>query len=98
LVSSLIIVPSNPQLLIPIPGCENAQLISALSNEDAGTNNLANALFSLPADILGPVLGTGVNSTAEINVIPPVGTGSNAGPEACLAKCRAQGKKVRRTW
>jgi len=79
-------------------GCENAQLVSALSSEDAGTHNLANALFSLPSDILGPVLGSGVNTTAEINAIPPVGTGSNAGPESCLAMCKAQGKKVRRTW
>jgi len=79
-------------------GCENAQLVSALSSDDAGTQNLANALFSLPSDIVGTVLGTSVNVNVTEQAIPAVGTGSNAGPEACLAKCHAQGKMIKRTW
>jgi len=79
-------------------GCENAQLVSALSSEDAGTNNLANSFFSLPSDIIGTVLGSGVNLNATANSIPVIGTGSNAGPEACLAACHAQGKMIKRTW
>ncbi|KKY26287.1 putative spherulin-1A [Phaeomoniella chlamydospora] len=80
-------------------GCENAQLVSALSSDDSGTTNLANSLFSLPSDIVGAVLGesaTQLNATDAI--IPAVGTGSNAGPEACLARCHAQGKMIKRTW
>ena len=79
-------------------GCENAQLVSALSADDAGTHNIANALFSLPSDIVGAVLGAGVNVNATEAVIPAVGTGSNSGPEACLAACHKKGKMMKRTW
>jgi hypothetical protein len=75
-------------------GCENAQLISALNSEDTGTTNLATALFALPANVTGPVVGNSVN----IQAIPAVGTGSNFGPEQCIAACRAKGKMVKRTW
>ncbi|KAI9759419.1 MAG: erv26 super protein [Chaenotheca gracillima] len=78
--------------------CENAQLVSALAADDAGTNNIANALFSLPPGIVNTVLGSGVNINATEMVIPPVGTGSNGGSEECLARCKAKGKLVRRTW
>lgn len=78
-------------------GCENAQLVSALSSDDAGTHNLANAFFSLPANITGTVLGGTVNIAATQAKIPPVGTGSNAGPEACIAACAAKGKFIKRT-
>ena len=79
-------------------GCENAQLVSALAADDAGTHNIANALFSLPPEIVGTVLGAGVNVNATEGAIPAVGTGSNAGPEACLARCHAQGKMIKRSW
>ena len=80
-------------------GCENAQLVSALSSDDAGTQNLANSFFSLPADIVGTVLGENNSTLAAAQaVIPVIGTGSNAGPEACLARCHAQGKMIKRTW
>ena len=42
-------------------GCENAQLVSALSSDDAGTQNLANAFFALPSNITGTVLGVDLN-------------------------------------
>ena len=79
-------------------GCENAQLVSALSSEDAGTSNIANGLFTFPSEIVGTVLGANINVNATQKVIPPPGTGSNAGPEACLAKCHAQGKMIKRSW
>jgi len=79
-------------------GCENAQLVSALSSDDTGTLNVANAFFSLPSDIIGTVMGTQVNINATEQTIPTVGTGSNAGSEACLARCHAQGKMIKRTW
>lgn len=79
-------------------GCENAQLISALNNEDAGTHNLANAFFSLPANFTQPIIGANVNVQSIASVIPPVGTGSNWGPEQCRAACAAKGKMVKRNW
>ena len=98
-------------------GCENAQLVSALSSDDAGTQNLANSFFrydscyiqlptitpltlrSLPAATIGTVLGqNNASLSATEAVIPPVGTGSNAGPEACLAACHKKGKMIKRTW
>jgi len=79
-------------------GCENAQLISALSSDDAGTHNLANAFFSLPANITQTILGPQINLASTASYIPDVGTGSNVGPEQCLAACAAKGKMVKRTW
>jgi oxalate decarboxylase/phosphoglucose isomerase-like protein (cupin superfamily) len=79
-------------------GCENAQLISALNSDDTGTMNLANAFFSLPANITGPILGAGVNAQAIMNNVPDVGTGAAFGPEQCIAACRASGKMVKRSF
>ena len=79
-------------------GCENAQLVSALSSDDAGTQNLANAFFALPANITGTVLGVDLAGVAGIQGrIPGVGTGSNWGPEKCISACKAKGKMVRRS-
>ena len=79
-------------------GCENAQLISALNSDDTGTTNLANAFFSLPSNITGPIVGAGVNTQSIFNQVPGVGTGAAFGPEQCIAACRAKGKMVRREW
>lgn len=80
-------------LVLPV-GCTNAQLVSALSSEDAGTHNIANGLFGLPLDLVNVALG----GTDDVNVtahsIPGVGTGSISGTAACLARCKAQGKRV----
>lgn len=79
-------------------GCENAQLVSALNSDDTGTMNLANAFFSLPANFTSAVLGPDTDVQAMANNVPPVGTGSNYGPEQCIAACKAKGKLVRREW
>lgn len=79
-------------------GCENAQLVSALSSDDAGTHNLANAFFSLPANFTQTILGSSVNVQTVGSQIPAVGTGSNYGPDACRAACAAKGKMIRRDW
>ena len=79
-------------------GCENAQLISALNSDDTGTTNLANAFFSLPGNFTGPVIGNTVNYQAIDGTIPAFGTGSNYGPEQCIAACKAKGKLVRRSF
>lgn len=77
-------------------GCENAQLVSALNSDDAGTHNLANAFFSLPANITQTILGGDVNLQSVGGHIPDVGTGSNWGPDACRAACSAKAKRMRR--
>lgn len=79
-------------------GCENAQLVSALNSDDAGTHNLANAFFSLPANFTQTILGGDVNLSAVGGHIPAVGTGSNWGPDACRAACAAKGKMIKRNW
>ncbi|KAL9618781.1 MAG: hypothetical protein Q9160_006575 [Pyrenula sp. 1 TL-2023] len=75
-------------------GCENAQLVSALNFDDAGTHNIANALFGLPSEIVGPVVGMGVNETAVQASVPKVGTGSNPGSAECLKRCRKRGVRI----
>ncbi|KAI9878372.1 MAG: hypothetical protein M1830_001077 [Pleopsidium flavum] len=77
-------------------GCENAQLVSALANEDQGTHNVANGLFNLPSDLVGVALGYSGQVNQSANAIPGVGTGSIAGTKECLAACRANGTYVRR--
>jgi len=79
-------------------GCENAQLISALNSDDTGTTNLANAFFSLPQNITGTVIGGGLNVATIDGRLPDIGTGSNYGPEACIAACAAKGKMIKRTF
>jgi len=72
-------------------GCENAQLVSALNNEDQGTHNVANGLFSMPPELLAAALGySGVNINQTAGGIPGVGTGSVYGNKECLARCGAK--------
>ena len=79
-------------------GCENAQLISALNSDDTGTTNLANAFFSLPANITDTIIGGGLSAQSILPRVPAVGTGSTWGPAECRAKCAAQGKMIKREW
>jgi oxalate decarboxylase/phosphoglucose isomerase-like protein (cupin superfamily) len=79
-------------------GCENAQLVSALNSEDTGTLNVANAFFSLPSNFTQPIVGAGANLQAMASSVPAVGTGSNYGPEQCIAACKAKGKMIKRTF
>ncbi|KAI9786163.1 MAG: hypothetical protein M1839_007573 [Geoglossum umbratile] len=70
-------------------GCTNAQLVSALSSEDAGTHNIANSLFVFPFNITAIALGFPECDLAKLaEGIPLVGTGSFAGSKECLAHCR----------
>jgi len=79
-------------------GCENAQLVSALNSDDTGTTNLANAFFSLPSNITNTIIGGGLNAQDIDGRIPAFGTGSNAGPAACIAACQKKGKLLKRDW
>ncbi|KAH0835240.1 hypothetical protein AYO21_09456 [Fonsecaea monophora] len=78
-------------------GCENAQLVSALNSDDSGTTNLANTFFSFPQNITGTIIGGGLNPQDIYGRVPAVGTGSNAGPQACIAACAKKGKMIKRT-
>jgi len=60
-------------------GCEPAQLVSALSSDDPGTQNLVNALGMLPTAMVGATDVEAFNSE-----IPPVSTGSISGSETCI--------------
>jgi len=71
------------------PGCDNAQLVSALNNEDQGTQNVITSLFNIPdADLVNAAFGyQNTDNNASDAKVPPVGTGSNYGIQACLARC-----------
>jgi oxalate decarboxylase/phosphoglucose isomerase-like protein (cupin superfamily) len=79
-------------------GCENAQLISALNSDDSGTTNLANAFFSLPANITNTIIGGGLSAQDIMNRVPAIGTGANFGPDECRAACAKSGKMIKREW
>lgn len=75
-------------------GCENAQLVSALSSSDPGTHNVVNGLWQMPANVLAAAFGNPVGMKVDAARIPDVGTGSIVGDEACLARCGISAKKA----
>ena len=77
-------------------GCENAQPVSALNSGDADTSHLANAFFSLPSNFASTIISSNLSDQSIDGAIPPVGTGSNYGPEQCVAAYKAKGKVIRR--
>ncbi|KAK1976595.1 spherulin-1A [Colletotrichum cereale] len=77
-------------------GCRNATLISALSSEDAGTQNVANGLFDLPPSVVAAAFGGNPLSAKFAQLrrdIPAVGTGASIGTAECLQQCEASGYK-----
>ncbi|GAB7347631.1 hypothetical protein MBLNU459_g4501t1 [Dothideomycetes sp. NU459] len=71
-------------------GCTNAQLVSALNNEDQGTTNVGNNLFQLPADLVNAAFGySDIDNNGTQAAMPAIGTGSFPGTKACLARCAA---------
>ena len=75
----------NPPL-----GCDNAQLVSALDDEDSGTLNLGYGIQNLQEDLFNAAMGyQDMSTSATRNGIPNPGTGSNYGPKECLARCAA---------
>ena len=71
-------------------GCENAQLVSALSDEDSGTSNILNGLFQLPEEFVyaafGSPEGLDVNETAS--GIPAIGKNGIKGSVECRRRCK----------
>ncbi|KAK2054197.1 spherulin-1A [Colletotrichum caudatum] len=77
-------------------GCGNATLISALSSEDAGTQNVANGLFDLPLSVVAAAFGGDPLSAQFAQFhrdIPAVGTGASIGTAECLQSCEVSGHK-----
>jgi len=71
-------------------GCDNAQLVSALNSEDSGTQNVINAVFSIPnVDLVDAAFGDLIDTNVTANAPPTVGTGGNYGIKSCLARCKA---------
>lgn len=70
-------------------GCEPAQLVSALNNEDQGTNNVGNVFTAgFPIDLVNAAWGYQNIDGAKIAAgIPSPGTGANPGSKECLAQC-----------
>ncbi|KAK2001491.1 hypothetical protein LX36DRAFT_348102 [Colletotrichum falcatum] len=71
-------------------GCGNATLISALSSEDAGTQNVANGLFDPPPSVVAAAFGSNPLSAHFAQLrrdIPAVGTDASIGTAECLWRC-----------
>jgi len=69
-------------------GCGNSQLVSALDSDDAGTLNIGQVLTNgFPFELVNAAFGQDLASDDVKSKIPPVGTGSNWGPESCLKRC-----------
>ncbi|KAH9951608.1 RmlC-like cupin [Amylocystis lapponica] len=67
-------------------GCEPLMFVSALNNEDPGSNLVGQSFFGLPADIVGATLGDiGVEDVASLATMIPddVALGSSE----CLQRC-----------
>ncbi|TKX24222.1 cupin-like protein 1 [Elsinoe australis] len=81
-------------------GCDNAQLVSALSSEDTGTMNLVNGLYQFgdeDADLVNAAFGyQNVVGKVSEGKVPAVGSGSVFGKKQCLEKCK--GVKAGDTW
>ena len=70
-------------------GCENAQLVSALSDEDSGTSNLLNNLFKLPEEYVGAAFGNqGIDVNKTASSIPAIAYNGAAGSLECMQRCR----------
>ncbi|KAK6388617.1 hypothetical protein LTR65_007773 [Meristemomyces frigidus] len=68
--------------------CENAQLVSALDADDAGTQNFGNVFTNgFPSDLVNAAFGQDIAGAATAVKMVPVGTGSNWGTAACLKRC-----------
>ncbi|KAM0719076.1 hypothetical protein Q7P37_004981 [Cladosporium fusiforme] len=69
-------------------GCENAQLVSALDSDDAGTVNIGEIFTNgFPFDMINAALGQYLANEEVGRKVPPPGTGSNWGPQSCLDRC-----------
>lgn len=88
LVRSVMALDENEQLTFYSSGCDNAQLVSALDSDDAGTMNMGQVFTNgFPFELVNAAFGQELASEDVKSKIPPVGTGSNWGPESCLKEC-----------
>ncbi|EON63823.1 hypothetical protein W97_03051 [Coniosporium apollinis CBS 100218] len=78
-------------------GCDNAQLVSTMNAEDAGTQNHLHSLFQIPMENLEAIFGyPDIDLNDTFARMAPVGTGAIWGPRDCLARCSltADGKQL----
>ena len=69
-------------------GCENAQLVSALNSEDAGTVNIGQVFTNgFPFELVNTAFSQDLASDEVKARMTPIGTGSNWGRRACLRQC-----------
>ena len=68
--------------------CEDAMLVSALTDEDAGTLNIGNIFTNgFDWDWVNAAFGGNVLNDESAADIRPVGTGANWGSRKCMARC-----------
>ncbi|KAK3641938.1 hypothetical protein LTR56_011040 [Elasticomyces elasticus] len=85
------IFPGGAMHMMVNNGCENAQLVSALNAEDAGTQNIGNVFTNgFPFELVNAAFGQDLASSDVASKMTPVGTGSNWGLSECLKTCGVQ--------
>jgi hypothetical protein len=86
--SSLTHTPSHPTDLPHHQGCKEALLISSLSSDDSGTNNVLHSFSQMPDPIIRASFG---NNDFDVRAykakVPEVGTGVIRGSAECLKRC-----------
>jgi hypothetical protein len=86
--SSHIHTPSHPTNHLHHPGCKEALLISSLSSDDSGTNNVMRSFSEVPADIIRASMGGNYMDVGAFKAqVPEVGTGVIRGSAECLKRC-----------
>ncbi|KAK5137185.1 hypothetical protein LTR08_000690 [Meristemomyces frigidus] len=69
-------------------GCDDAQLVSALNADDAGTQNVGNVFTNgFPSELVDAAFGQSMAGAAAAAKMIPVGTGSNWGTAECMKRC-----------
>jgi len=82
------IFPQGSMHMMVNNACENAQLVSALSSEDAGTQNIGNVFTNgFPADLVNAAFSSDCAGNETAAKMTPIGTGSNSGTAECMARC-----------
>lgn len=88
---------SSPPLFVPSTvdqpadanaACEDAMMVSALTDEDAGTLNIGNIFTNgFDWDWVNAAFGGDVLNEESAAHIRPIGTGANWGSRKCMARC-----------
>ncbi|UJO22033.1 Spherulin-1A [Fulvia fulva] len=82
------IFPAGALHMMGNEACEDAMMVSALTDEDAGTLNIGNIFTNgFDWDWVNAAFGGDVLNEESAAHIRPIGTGANWGSRKCMARC-----------